>query len=151
MVSFLWLGMMLNLLPHLMPGLMVVWCWTMSLGSVWLGVESTLTLLVLLCLVGSGVIWIYSLLCLIVGVRPAGFIAAPCRLYSGLRFGVFQLLCKVVPGCMSGVDNLNVVSHVLSIIAGKRFARPFPLVKDGDLLFRIQRMVRWRGPHNVCF
>ena len=43
-----------------------------------------------------------------------------------------------------GVSNLNVVNHVSSIIAGRRFAWPFPLVNDGDLLLKVQQMVRCR-------
>ena len=110
------------------------------------------TLLVLLGFTGSGVIWIYSLLCLMVGVRPAGSVALCrdlCRLCSVLRFGVFWLPCKVVRMHV-GVDNLIVVNHVSGIIAGGKFVWPFPLVKDGDLLLRVQQMVRWRAPGNAC-
>ena len=45
-----------------------------------------------------------------------------------------------------GVDNLNVVRHVSRIIDGGCTGKPFPLVNDGDLLFKIQQFVRWRGP-----
>ena len=48
-----------------------------------------------------------------------------------------------------GVDNLNVVSHVRSLISDKWSGRPFPLVNDGDLLCLAQRMVRSRGRGNT--
>ena len=49
-----------------------------------------------------------------------------------------------------GVDNLNVVNHVSGILAGRRAGRPFSLVKDGDLLLLVQRMIRWRGSGNAA-
>ena len=49
-----------------------------------------------------------------------------------------------------GVDNLNVVNHVSRIISGRRAGRPFALVNDGDLLLRVQQMVRWRGVGNAA-
>ena len=49
-----------------------------------------------------------------------------------------------------GVDNLNVVTHVSGIIAGRRSSRPFPLVNDDDLLLLVQQMVKWRGSGNTC-
>ena len=48
-----------------------------------------------------------------------------------------------------GVDNLNVVNHVSSLIANRWSGRPFPLVNDGDLLCLAQRMVRSRGRGNT--
>ena len=48
-----------------------------------------------------------------------------------------------------GVDNLNVVNNVGSLIAGRWSGRPFPLVNDGDLLLLVQRMVRCRGRGNT--
>ena len=44
-----------------------------------------------------------------------------------------------------GVNNLNVVRHVSRIINGGCTGKPFPLVNDGDLLFKLQQFVRWRG------
>ena len=44
-----------------------------------------------------------------------------------------------------GVDNLNVVRHVSRTIDGRCTSKPFSLVNDGDLLFRVQQFVRWRG------
>ena len=47
-----------------------------------------------------------------------------------------------------GVDNLNVVNHVSSLIANRWSGRLFPLVNDGDLLCLAQGMVRSRGRGN---
>ena len=44
-----------------------------------------------------------------------------------------------------GVDNLNVVSHLSSLIASRWSGRPFPLVNDGDLLGLAQEIVHSRG------
>ena len=50
----------------------------------------------------------------------------------------------------NGVDNLNVVNHVSGIIAGRLVGRPLSLVKDGDLLLKVQQMIRWRGSGNAA-
>ena len=44
-----------------------------------------------------------------------------------------------------GVDNLGVVRHVGRLIDGRHGPTPFKLVKDGDLLLLIERMLRLRG------
>ena len=44
-----------------------------------------------------------------------------------------------------GVDNLNVVNHPSSLIAGRWSGRPFPLVDDGDLSGLAQEIVHSRG------
>ena len=44
-----------------------------------------------------------------------------------------------------GVDNLNVVNHLSSLIASRWSGRPFPLVNDGDLLGLAQEIVHSRG------
>ena len=59
----------------------------------------------------------------------------------------------VLQGCIRthvGVDNLNVVKHVSCIIVGRRAGKPFSLVNDGDLLLKVQQMVRWRGSDNAA-
>ena len=48
-----------------------------------------------------------------------------------------------------GVDNLNVVRHVTSMISGRREGRPFDLCVDGDLLSLIESMVAKRGPNST--
>ena len=48
-----------------------------------------------------------------------------------------------------GVDNLGVVRHVGRLLDGHHGSIPFELVKDGDLLLLIGRMLRLRGPDTV--
>ena len=44
-----------------------------------------------------------------------------------------------------GVDNLGVVRHVGRLLDGHHGSFPFELVKDGDLLLLVERMLRLRG------
>ena len=44
-----------------------------------------------------------------------------------------------------GVDNLSVVRHVGRLLDGRCGSVPFELVKDGDLLLLIERMLHLRG------
>ena len=44
-----------------------------------------------------------------------------------------------------GVDSLSVVRHFGRLLDGHHGSVPFELVKDGDLLFLIQRMLHLRG------
>ena len=46
-------------------------------------------------------------------------------------------------------DNLNVVRHVGCLLDGRPGSIPFELLKDGDLLLLIDRMLRLRGPDTV--
>ena len=48
-------------------------------------------------------------------------------------------------GAHLGVDNLNVVRHVGRLLDGGPSVRPFEIVKDGDLLCFIDRMLQLRG------
>ena len=48
-----------------------------------------------------------------------------------------------------GVDNLGVVRHVGRLLDGCPGSVPFDLLKDGDLLLLIDRMIRRRGPDTV--
>ena len=48
-----------------------------------------------------------------------------------------------------GVDNLNVVRHVGRLLDGGLGARPFEIVKDGDLLYLIDRILQLRGLDTV--
>ena len=49
-----------------------------------------------------------------------------------------------------GVDHLGVVRHVGRLLDGCRGSVPYELVKDGDLLVLIERMLRHRGLDTVC-
>ena len=48
-----------------------------------------------------------------------------------------------------GVDNLGVVRHVGRLLYGHHGSLPFELVKGGDLLLRVDRMLRLRGLDTV--
>ena len=48
-----------------------------------------------------------------------------------------------------GVDNLGVVRHVGRLLDGRQGSVPLELVKDGDLLLLINRMLRHRGLDTV--
>ena len=48
-----------------------------------------------------------------------------------------------------GVDNLNVVRHVGCLLDGGLGVRPFEIVKDGDLLYLIDRLLQLRGLDTV--
>ena len=50
-----------------------------------------------------------------------------------------------------GVDNLGVVRHVGRLLDGRRGSVPFELVKDGDLLLLLERMLHLRGLDTVKF
>ena len=71
-----------------------------------------------------------------------------CRLYCSIpgplqtvqRAEIWRVLVAL-QGCVRmhvGVDDLNVVQHLSGIIAGRRAGKPFSLVNDGDLLFKVQ-------------
>ena len=47
------------------------------------------------------------------------------------------------------MDNLGVVRHVGRLLDGRPGSIPFELLKDGDLLLLIDRMLRLRGPDTV--
>ena len=48
-----------------------------------------------------------------------------------------------------GVDKLSVVRHVGRLLDGHRGSVPFELVKDGDLLLLVERVLRLRGLDTV--
>ena len=72
-----------------------------------------------------------------------------CRLYRGLSCGVVILALQSSDAVHVGVDNLGVVRHVGRLLDGKTASRPFELIKDGDLILLIERMLRLRGLHTV--
>ena len=58
------------------------------------------------------------------------------NLFRGLRCGASFWLCSHLIG---------VVRHVRCLLDGRHGSVPFELVRDGDLLFLIQRMLRLWG------
>ena len=51
--------------------------------------------------------------------------------------------------CHLGIDNLNVVRSIGRLLDADCLAKPFPLVKDGDLIALVQVMIRTRGRDTV--
>ena len=66
-------------------------------------------------------------------------------LFRGLSYGGVILALQASGGVHLGVGNLNVVRHVGRLLDGGSDARPFEVLKGGDLLFLIHRMLRLRG------
>ena len=64
---------------------------------------------------------------------------------SGLRFGGVLIDLQGHTAMHIGVDNLNVVNHVSSLIANRWSGRPFPLVNDVDFLRLTQCLVQGQG------
>ena len=75
-----------------------------------------------------------------------GFCSVPGPLQSVQRaefWGVILAL-QANNGVHLGVDNLSVVRHVGRLLDGKTASHPAELVKDGDLILLIERMLRLR-------
>ena len=80
-----------------------------------------------------------------------GFCSVPGPLQSVQRaemWGVILAL-QTSRAVHLGVDNLGVVRHVGRLLDGRHGPVPFELVKDGDLLLLIERMLHLRGPDTV--
>ena len=79
------------------------------------------------------------------------FFAVPGPLQSVQRaelWGVTLALQSSGAGHL-GVDNLSVVRHVGGMLDGRGCSIPFELVKNGDLLVLIERMLHLRGLDTV--
>ena len=66
-----------------------------------------------------------------------------------LNFLVVSLALQAYDGIHLGVDNLGVVRHVGRLLDGRAASRPVELVKDGDLVLLIERMLHLRGLDTV--
>ena len=71
-----------------------------------------------------------------------------CSLFKELKCGVSFWLCSL-SAVYSGVDNLGVVRHVGRLRDGHHGFLHFDLVKDGDLLLLIERILRLWGLDTV--
>ena len=76
-----------------------------------------------------------------------GFCSVPGPLQTVQRAELWGVILALQDndGVHLGVDNLNVVRHVGRLLDGGPGARPFEIVKDGDLLCLIDRMLQLRG------
>ena len=91
-------------------------------------------------------------------VRPVGdfqscrdFCSVPGPLQSVQRVEMWGVILSLQSsGALHlGVDNLCVVRHVGRLLDGRHGSVPFELVKDGDLLLLIERMLHLRGLDTV--
>ena len=80
-----------------------------------------------------------------------GYCSVPGPLQSVQRAELWGVILALQASCgvHLGVDNLNVVRHVGRLLDGGLGARPFEIVKDGDLLCLIDRMLQLRGLDTV--
>ena len=69
--------------------------------------------------------------------------------FRELRCGVSFGLCSLLVRFTLDVDNLGVVRHVGRLLDNCPGSVPFELLKDGDLLLLIDRMIRRRGADTV--
>ena len=80
-----------------------------------------------------------------------GYCSVPGPLQSVQRAELWGVILALQASCgvHLGVDNLNVVRHVGRLLDGGPRARPFEIVKDGDLLCLVHRMLQLRGLDTV--
>ena len=86
------------------------------------------------------------------GVQSCGgFCSVPGPLQSVQRAEVWGVILTLQSSVavQLGVDNLGVVRHVGRLLDGHHGAVPFELVKDGDLLLLIERMLHLGGLDTV--
>ena len=80
-----------------------------------------------------------------------GFCSVPGPLQSVQRAEMWSVILALQSSSAVhfGVDNLGVVHHVGRLLDGRQGSVPLELVKDGDLLLLINRMLRHRGLDTV--
>ena len=80
-----------------------------------------------------------------------GYCSVPGPLQTVQRAELSGVILALQASCGAhlGVDNLNVVRHVGRLLDGGPSGRPFEIVKDGDLLCLIDRMLMLRGLDTV--
>ena len=84
----------------------------------------------------------------LVGVSTPLFLCL-FSLFRELKCGESILALQSSGAVHLGVDNLGVVRHVGRLLDGRPGRLLFELVKDGDLLLLINRMLHLRGPDTV--
>ena len=88
-----------------------------------------------------------TLMMMFTGIVRRGYCSVPGPLQSVQRAELWGVILALQASCGAhlGVDNLNVVRHVGRLLDGGPGGRPFEIVKDGDLLCLIGRMLQLRG------
>ena len=80
-----------------------------------------------------------------------GFCSVPGPLHSVQRAEMWGVILALQPSGVVhlGVDNLGVLRHVGRLLDGHHGTVPFELVRDGDLLLLLERMLHLRGLDTV--
>ena len=80
-----------------------------------------------------------------------GFLSVPGPLQSVQRAEMWGVILALQSsGAVHlGVDNLGAVRHVGRLLDGRHGSVPFELLKDGDLLLLLERMLQLRGQDTV--
>ena len=91
------------------------------------------------------------LVSLLISLLPPGVIGVGVMFIRFARLAMSSVagfFCSV-PGPFQSVDNVGVVRHIGRLLDGRFCSVPFELVKDGDLLVLIERMLHLRGLDTV--
>ena len=83
--------------------------------------------------------------------RCCAFLPVPGVLQSVQRaefWGANCCFASLLP-CHLGIDNLNVVRSIGSLLDADCLAKPLALIKDGDLIALVQHMIRARSRDTV--
>ena len=127
-------------LLSLMSGLMVVWWRTRFLVPPLLVLVVLHIAAVIFEQIVGGAIWMRMLVKMLLLVPVGVFVLflVHCSLFKGLSSGVLSLLLQANDGVHLDVDNLWCRARLLD---HKGTSRPAELVKDGDLILHIDRMI----------
>ena len=126
-----------------MSGLMAAWWMTRFLVHLLLVRVVLPIVAVVFGRIGGGAIWMKMLMkmLLLVPVEVFVLFLVLCSLFKGLSSGVLFLLCKQMMGSILALTILVLFGHVGRLLDGKTASRPAELVKDGDLILLLERMV----------
>ena len=135
----------------LMFRLMVVWLRIRFLVLLLLGLGFLLVSLFVYGLSGLGgmLMMVYREVVLFLPVVGIVLCLVLYSLFRGLSYGVSFLLCSPLVVCIWVLITSIVVRHVGRMLDGCFGAQPFDVLKDGDLLFLIHRMLQLRGLDTV--
>ena len=99
--------------------------------------------------VGDGAIWMMMLEKVMLSVQVVVIVLflVHCSLFKELSSGCHSCFKRLMMGCILGLTIFVLfgIRHVGRLLDGKAASRPTKLVKDGDLLLLIERMLRFQG------
>ena len=97
-----------------------------------------------LSVLGGTLMMMYRGIELLASCRGYCSVSGPLQSVQRAELRRVILALQASCGAHLGVDNLNVVRHVGRLLDGGPGARPFEVLKDGDLLYLIDRMLQLR-------